>query len=151
MLRFLSIFFFQLRVRVICFQEPDRNTRTDWNSFSSGQLEYRLTRLEVQVAEKTEGIRSELRETNRRLQALEWQNAETKNALEGFKSEMSRFTEQSRPSFSYAVQQPENYQLEEKVEKIAKGVQLVVTALRIISVDVSTVKNNLSSIAKNTK
>lgn len=141
---------FQLWIRAIWFQETSRDTRTDWNSFSSGQLEYRLTRLEVQVAEKTEGIRSELRETNRRLQALEWQNAEVKNALDGFKSEMSRFTEQSR-STSYSVTPSENYQLEEKVEKIAKGIQLVVTALRIISTDVHTIKSNLSSILNNTK
>lgn len=47
------------------------------------QMEYRLTKLEVQVAEKSEHLVSELRDGNRRLQALEYEGEEIRTALEG--------------------------------------------------------------------
>lgn len=47
------------------------------------QIEYRLTKLEVQMNEKSEHLVSELREGNRRLQAMEFENEEVRSALEG--------------------------------------------------------------------
>ncbi|CAH1987423.1 unnamed protein product [Acanthoscelides obtectus] len=47
------------------------------------ELEYRLTRLEVQVAEKTDRLVNELKDGNHKLQAIELQEEEIRNAIEG--------------------------------------------------------------------
>ncbi|KAJ8954023.1 hypothetical protein NQ318_004316 [Aromia moschata] len=112
------------------------------------QIEYRLTKLEVQVGEKSAQLVSELREGNRRLQAMEFQGAEVESAIEGFRNELGRITEAGRqPSF----QQPAEYQrgadkLESRVDNLVKGVQLVVAALRGLNSDIAWVKKNISAI-----
>lgn len=50
---------------------------------NTAQVEYRLEKLELLFIEKTEFINSELREGNRRLQALEYDSEEARTALEG--------------------------------------------------------------------
>lgn len=106
----------------------------------------------MQVTEKFEGIRSELRETNRRLQAVEWQNAEVRTSLENLKGEVARFTEQSHNmQYSRPIQQNENEKLEEKVDNLVKGVQFVVTVLRTLATDINTLKTNISGLLNKTE
>lgn len=50
---------------------------------------YRLTKLEVQIQEKTDGLRSDLKEVGRRVQQLDWQSSKTESALESLKSDSS--------------------------------------------------------------
>lgn len=118
------------------------------NSF--GQIEYRLTRLEVQVAEKSEVIRSELRETGRRMQGLEWQNAEVRTSLDALKGELSRFTEQTHSTHPRYTQN-ENVKLEEKFDNLVKGVQLVVVAIRSLTFDIHALKTNVSALLNKTE
>lgn len=114
------------------------------------QIEYRLTRLEVQVAEKSEVIRSELRDAIRRMQSLEWQNAEVRSSLDGLKGEISRFTEQSHTRYVEGNQN-ENIKLGEKYDSLVKGVQLVVAAIRGLISDVNTLKTNIAVLLNKTE
>ncbi|XP_067008283.2 fibrinogen-like protein 1 [Anabrus simplex] len=52
-------------------------------------LEYRLTKLEVQLQEKSDGVRTELREVTRRVQQLDWQASKMDASLEAIKLDMS--------------------------------------------------------------
>jgi archaellum component FlaC len=138
------------------FRVPRVRHQTDNNSWESrrfcntDQLEYRLTKLEVQVAEKSEGVLSELRESNRRLQALELQSAEVQSAIETFKNELGRFMENHNNQQRYATSDGPSNKLELRVDNLAKGVQLVVANVRRINSDIGAVKSNLSAVARNT-
>ncbi|KAJ8970592.1 hypothetical protein NQ314_001125 [Rhamnusium bicolor] len=85
----------------------NRRANSGRRTCDTEQIEYRLTKLEVQVGEKSAQLTSELREGNRRLQALEYQSAEVQTALEGFRNELGRFTESSQRE---RFQQPVDYQ-----------------------------------------
>ncbi|RZC00547.1 techylectin-5B-like, partial [Asbolus verrucosus] len=102
--------------------------------------------------EKSENLRSELREGSRRLQALEWQSAEVQTALESFRNELGRFTETNRPT--YLASSPSNHQLDKlelRVDNLAKGIQLVVAALKGINSDIGTIKGNVTTVVRNTR
>lgn len=103
------------------------------------------------MAEKSEGVLSELRESNRRLQALELQSAEVQSAIETFKNELGRFMENHNNQQRYATSDGPSNKLELRVDNLAKGVQLVVANVRRINSDIGAVKSNLSAVARNTK
>ncbi|XP_049804338.1 angiopoietin-related protein 2-like [Schistocerca nitens] len=52
-------------------------------------IEYRLTKLEVQMQEKSESVKSELREVSRRVQQLDWQSSKIDSVLESIKMDTS--------------------------------------------------------------
>ncbi|XP_074032964.1 angiopoietin-related protein 1 [Leptinotarsa decemlineata] len=116
------------------------------------QIEYELTRLEVKLDEKSDRLISELREANRRLQALEYQDSEIETALRAFRGELGRFWDSSPPLRSQheGGQRQVDEKLESRVDTLVKGVQLVVAALRTLNSDIGLVKNNVSSIAVET-
>lgn len=101
------------------------------------------------MAEKSENLRSELREGNRRLQELEWQSTEVQTALKGFRSELERFTETSPVVGAAAPNNAERLEL--RIDNLARGVQVIVAALRSLSGDIGHIKRNLSSMANATK
>lgn len=47
----------------------------------------RLTKLEVQVEEKLEGVRQETKEVGRRTQQLDWQSSKTEHMLDTVRSD----------------------------------------------------------------
>ncbi|CAH0546074.1 unnamed protein product [Brassicogethes aeneus] len=130
------------------YRQEHPDPRRGRQSCDTDQLEYRLTRLEVQVAEKTENLRSEIREGNRRLQALEYQCAEVHTALDNFKNEINRYAEIS--------QQPQRYvnedtsRLERRIDNLAKGMQIFAAALKIVTSDVGWISKNISGIVNTT-
>lgn len=113
---------------------------------NSDKLDNRLARFEFQVAEKVEVIRSDLRETNRRLRNLEEQSAQTQSALDLVGVELSRLTQQLGQSGPAPIIQG-HPKLDDKIDHLGKGIGVVLSALRMISSDISSVKNNISGIA----
>lgn len=117
------------------------------------QIEYRLTRLEVQVAEKAENVRSELKENGRILQALEWQNAEAHSELERLRAEIARFIEYAPTQHfaSQATHTDKMVKIEQQLAHLSKGTQLLVASVRNVASDIAYIKKNLSHVANNTK
>ncbi|XP_018564022.1 angiopoietin-related protein 7-like [Anoplophora glabripennis] len=114
------------------------------------QIEYRLTKLEVQLGEKSAHLTSELREGNRRLQALEIQSAEVQTSVEGFRNEMSRIANFGQTVPANYYQQAGVDKMESKISNLVKGMQLVVATLRSLNSDVTWIKKNISSITNAT-
>lgn len=103
----------------------------------------------MQTAEKSESLRTELIETNRRLQALEWQSAEVEKALEQFKNELVRFKETPSTSLHSRSQQVDK--LESRVDNLAKGIQVAIYALKEIHADFPRLSENITNIAEQNK
>ncbi|XP_044751545.1 angiopoietin-related protein 7-like [Coccinella septempunctata] len=124
------------------------------SSCNTGQVEYRLTKLEVLTAERGEALKSELRENNRRLQALEWQNSEVVTAIEGFKNEMSRLVAIEHNPVSRAGYDDKNgeiMELKEKIESLSKGIHLAIAAIKLNNAELKSLKQDLISVRNNTE
>ncbi|KAF2881484.1 hypothetical protein ILUMI_24682 [Ignelater luminosus] len=118
---------------------------------SNGDIEYRLTRLEVLLVEKLENLRSEVRESTRRLQALEWQSNEAHSTLEGLRVDLNRFAQQIPSGVQTPSSQHANTLLEQRVDNLAKGIQILVAATRGLTSDINGLKRNITSIANDTR
>lgn len=117
------------------------------------QIEYRLSRLEVQVVEKAENVNSELKENSRRLQMLQWQNAEAHSELERLRAEIAAFIKFSLTQHS-ASQSPhteEMLKIEQHLAHLTKGTQLLIASVRNAVNDIAYIKKNLSHVANNSK
>ncbi|KYB28957.1 Protein scabrous-like Protein [Tribolium castaneum] len=136
--RVLSVLFL-VSAEIAAFHQPEnarfrraRRVRHEQRNVSMScipeQLEYRLTRLEVQTAEQSEHIRSELKESNHRLQTLEWQSDQVETALESLQTELE-----------HQHQQTNNLQL----DNLEKGLQVVVAALRNINSGIDNLRKNI--------
>lgn len=117
----------------------------NWNLDNT--VDYRLTRLEVEVRENSEKIKSELRETNVRLQNLEWQNAEAHSLLETLKAEMQRL---QQPHQSLPIQR-DNHKLETRVDTLTKGVKIMIAAMRALNGDFAYIRNNITKLTNQTE
>ncbi|XP_063917415.1 angiopoietin-related protein 7-like [Zophobas morio] len=112
------------------------------------QINYRLTRLEVQTAEKSDHLNSELQETNRRLHALEWQTTDVHTAVDEFRIQLHHYTQTNQPGTKNGAIPG---QLELKIDNLGKGLQIVVAALRSLRADIWNIRKNVSAIAESTK
>ncbi|KAK5640481.1 hypothetical protein RI129_011292 [Pyrocoelia pectoralis] len=128
---------------------PDRSEPPRRNI---GDIEYRLTRLEVLLVEKLDNIRNDVRDVTRRLQALEWQSAESQATFDTFRSDISRISQQvSSPSVQQQQPQTVSPQLEARIDNLGKGLQLLVAATRGLTSDVNGLKRNVSILANDTR
>lgn len=118
---------------------------------SGGDIEYRVMRLEVLLVEKIENLRGEVRESTRRLQALEWQSNEAHSILEGLRVDLSRFAQQIPAGVQTPPSQHANTLLEQRVDNLAKGIQILVAATRGFTSDINGLKRNITSIANDTR
>lgn len=110
----------------------------------------------MQVAEKSEGIRTELRDLIRRMQSLEWQNAEVRTSLDVLKNEINRLIEQPRtPNYNIEGNNrdhgDDNVKLEQKYDHLIRGVQLAVAAIRGLTFDVNGLRANISALLNKTE
>ncbi|XP_044269543.1 techylectin-5B-like [Tribolium madens] len=139
--RVLSVLFL-VSAEIAAFQQPEnarfRRARVrhearnaSMTAYNTDQLEYRLKRLEVQSAKQT----SELKESNRRLHALESQNADIETALKALQSELGHVSDQPQPHTNL------------QIDNLEKGLQVVVAALRNINSGIDNLRKNISEIA----
>nr|CAH7743169.1 unnamed protein product [Callosobruchus chinensis] len=125
-----------------------------WNSSRLGmrraceaELEYRLTRLEVQVAEKSDRLANELKESNYKLQAIELQEEEIRNAIEGLRGEMNKVDDQL---WTEEQRGAPNDKLVARMVSLEAGLKLIFAALRSLTGDVSAIKRNISAVLSTT-
>lgn len=126
---------------------------------NAGDVDYRLSRLEVLLVEKLDNIRNDVREVTRRIQALEWQTGESQAVFESFRADLSRISQQiSTPSAQPQPPPPQEApssgtspQLEARVDNLAKGVQILIAATRALTSDVFGLKKNVSLLLNDTR
>ncbi|XP_018319930.1 techylectin-5B-like [Agrilus planipennis] len=111
------------------------------------QLDYRLSRLERAFAERLESLRIDIKETNRRLQALEWQGADAHAKIDNIKNDLSTLSSADGKK-SCELDQAK---LQTKTENLSKGIQLLVANMRSLNVDIGAIRSNLSFLADNTR
>ncbi|CAH1987425.1 unnamed protein product [Acanthoscelides obtectus] len=107
------------------------------------ELEYRLTRLEVQVAEKTDRLVNELKDGNHKLQAIELQEEEIRNAIEGLRSEMNNAGGQV---WQDEQRDAPSDKLAARIANLEISIKVVLAALRSLTGDVAGIRRNISAI-----
>ncbi|GLV33870.1 uncharacterized protein CBL_11246 [Carabus blaptoides fortunei] len=118
-------------------------------------FEYRLTKLEVQIQEKTEGLRTDLKEVSRRVQQLDWLSSKTESSLDTLKSDttfLKQAVEHSRllPSqvtVSNGGNTDASVDVSNKVQMTLRGVQSILNSISNMQYEVSTLKRNFSRIS----
>lgn len=104
------------------------------------QLEYRVAKLEVQVAEKSKVLLDELKETNHKITALGSENLE--GVREALNSLLVRDPQTTDNNF---------LKLEQQLEYISKGLHLLVAAIRGANSDIAYIKRILWDMVNNTE
>lgn len=96
--------------------------------------------------EKINNLRSELRESNRRLDWLEGQSKKLQSLLESFRTDFIKFAERSG---QFAPNERKNTldKIEQELAYLTKGTQLLVASLRNVGDDIVSIKNNISHVA----
>ncbi|KAK9881434.1 hypothetical protein WA026_016320 [Henosepilachna vigintioctopunctata] len=149
---YLCLIVFSSLATVKGYKNASESEYSNNNQCHTGQIEYKLTKLEVLTAERSESVKSELRENNRRLQALEWQNADVGSAIESLKNELSRFTSSGQISYSRPSSEDKDVEnLNEKLEVLSKGIHLAVAAIKLNNVELKSMKQDLASVTNNTR
>nr|CAI5868201.1 unnamed protein product [Callosobruchus analis] len=111
------------------------------------ELEYRLTRLEVQVVEGSDRLAKEMKDSNYKLQAIELQEEEIRNAIEGLRGEMSKVDGQL---WSEEQRDAPNDKLVARLVGLETSLKLIFAALRSLTGDVSAIKRNISAVMSTT-
>lgn len=102
--------------------------------------------LEVKTIEKIDNLRSELRESNRKLEELEKKNTELRSLLELFRTDFAKITErvgQSAPTEKQSTLDA----IEHQLAYLLKGTQLLVASVRNIGNDIASIRKNMSHVA----
>ncbi|KAB0792370.1 hypothetical protein PPYR_07066 [Photinus pyralis] len=126
---------------------------------NTGDVAYRLSRLEVILVEKLDNIRNDLRDFSNRIQELELKFSDSQAVFEGFRGDLNRIYQQiSTPSTQTQPPPPReppssgtSSQLEPRVENLAKGVQILIAATRALTSDVFGLKKNVSLLLNDTR
>lgn len=107
-------------------------------------LKDRLNRFESHVQERVDTLSTELNLTNNRLQALERHNIDVLSLLDNIRSHPNLNSEYKSPQIPYIVQNDEVGKFQTEIDNIDRGVRLTVAALKILSKDVTEMKNNIT-------
>lgn len=98
------------------------------------------------MEQKIDSVHTELQDTNRRLEIIEWQSLDAKTALESIQSDINNIASQT----SIFKLEDSSNKIEEKLDDVITGTKLIITTLRMLSSDVKHVKSNISRISNET-
>lgn len=123
----------------------------DESNLCAGQLEYRLSKLEAQVAKESNDLKSALEKGNRWLENLGGQTARMNNTLNGIISAIEYLDFDQLGADLESKCEKNQEKIDADLNILSRGLQLTVFGIKLLQTNMAQLKNNMASIYNDTR